>query len=78
MALQNEGVYLRVRNPSLSGKYHIIFNLEHCIKNPLNSDFVCVKTDTYECEYDLDGGNVFEQCYHAVREQKPDAAFIDC
>lgn len=44
MALQNEGVYLRVRNPLLSGKYHVLFNLEHCIKNSLNSDFICVQT----------------------------------
>ena len=78
MALQNGKAYLRVRNPALSGKYHILFNLEHCIVNPIDSALVCVKTETYECDYDLEAGNVYEQCYNAVREQNPDAVFIDC
>lgn len=78
MALHIDGVYLRVKNPSLSGKYHILFNIEHCIKNPLNDDYVCVNVETIECQYDLDAGNVYEQCYLAVRLQNPGVAYIDC
>ncbi len=78
MAFRNGHIYMRVRNPSLVGKYHILFNLERCIVSDTPEGVVCVGVETYECEYDLNGSNVYEQCYEFIRSEFPDVELVSC
>lgn len=80
MALKNEntgGLYIRVELPRAHGKYRVQFDLIQYVDHPITGEKVEVGRETMECDYDLDGPNVFEQCYNYAKTQVPYQT-VDC
>lgn len=66
MALANddsESLYVRVETPRVYGKFIVQFEVAQYIKHPVTSERMEVNREIMECDYDLAGGNIFEQCY---------------
>lgn len=76
--LRQASEYLRVEGISLTGKYHIAFNVVSYIKHPLTEELVRVSTEYSECKYNLDGPNVYEQCYESIKETHTGILLEDC
>lgn len=80
MALTNDNegsVYIRVELPRVYGKYRVQFDLIQYVNHPLTGEKAEVGRETMECDYDLDGPNILEQCYVHAKEALPYAT-IDC
>lgn len=80
MALTNDNaglLYIRVELPRVYGKYRAQFDLIQYVDHPITGEKAEVARETMECDYDLDGSNIFEQCYVYAKEALPYAT-IDC
>ena len=71
------GLYIRVENPRVHGKLDLTFFLVQYLDHPLSGDRVEVGREERICEYQLDGPNVFEQCYNHAKVELPFNTF-DC
>lgn len=66
MALMNVNggeLYIRVELPRVYGKFRAQFDLIQYVTHPVTGEKAEVGRETMECDYDLDGGNIFAQCY---------------
>lgn len=81
MALQtseeSNGLYIRVELPRVYGKYRAQFDLIQYVNHPITGEKAEVGRETMECDYDLEGANIFEQCYAHAKEALPYAT-LDC
>ena len=80
MALTNNNqgaLYIRVELPRVYGKYRAQFDLIQYVDHPITGEKAEVGRDTMECDYDLNGPNIFEQCYNYAKLELPYAT-IDC
>lgn len=81
MALQtskeSNGLYIRVELPRVYGKYRVQFDLIQYVDHPITGEKAEVERGVMECDYSLDGPNIFEQCYVHAKEALPYAT-IDC
>lgn len=81
MALQtskeSNGLYIRVELPRVYGKYRALFDLIQYVDHPITGKKAEVARETMECDYNLDGSNIFEQCYAHAKAELPYAT-IDC
>lgn len=80
MALKNDNsgaLYIRVELPRVYGKYRAQFDLIQYVDHPITGGRAEVARETMECDYDLDGPNIFEQCYVHAKKELPYAT-IDC
>lgn len=80
MALTNNNqgaLYIRVELPRAYGKYRAQFDLIQYVDHPITGEKAEVGRDTMECDYDLNGPNIFEQCYNYAKLELPYAT-IDC
>jgi len=71
------GLYIRVENPRVHGKFDLTFFLVQYLEHPLSGDRVEVGREERTCEYQLDGPNIFEQCYNHAKVELPFNTF-DC
>lgn len=71
------GLYLRVELPRVHGKFKVQFDLVQYVDHPLSGEKAEVGRETMECEYDLNGPNIFEQCYDHAKVAFPHNTF-DC
>lgn len=80
MALANDGsnsLYIRVEIPRIYGKYKAQYDLVQYVDHPVTGEKAEVGRETMECDYDLNGANIFEQCYKSAKTELPYAT-IDC
>lgn len=80
MALTNDNegsVYIRVELPRVHGKYRAQYDLIQYIDHPITGEKAQIDRQTMECDYDLAGPNIFEQCYVHAKEKLPYAT-LDC
>lgn len=80
MALTNNNhgaLYICVELPRVYGKYRAQFDLIQYVDHPITGEKAEVGRDTMECDYDLNGPNIFEQCYNYAKLELPYAT-IDC
>ncbi len=80
MALTNNDqdvLYIRVELPRAFGKYRAQFELVQYVSHPITGERAEVGRETMECDYSLDGPNIFEQCYVHAKEALPYPT-IDC
>lgn len=80
MALEKKGLnqlYIRVELPRVYKKHRVQFDLIQYTDHPLTDQKVEIGREIMECDYDLEGPNVFEQCYNFAKEQLPYDT-IDC
>ncbi|MBI9595733.1 hypothetical protein MXT04_24650 [Escherichia coli] len=80
MALTNDdagSIYIRVELPRVHGKYLAQFDLIQYVNHPLTGEKAQIDRQTMECDYNLDGPNIFEQCYEHAKKELPYAT-IDC
>ena len=80
MALTNNNqgaLYIRVELPRVYGKYRAQFDLVQYVFHPISGERAEVARETMECEYSLDGPNIFIQCYARAKEVLPYST-IDC
>lgn len=78
LANNNQGaLYIRVELPRVYGKYRVQFDLIQYVDHPITGEKAEVGRDTMECDYDLNGPNIFEQCYNYAKLELPYAT-IDC
>ncbi len=80
MALTNDDVgsiYIRVELPRVHGKYLAQFDLIQYVNHPLTGEKAQIDRQTMECDYKLDGPNIFEQCYEHAKKELPYTT-IDC
>ncbi|EFN4264641.1 hypothetical protein FQJ03_02655 [Escherichia coli] len=78
LSTNNSGVlYIRVELPRVYGKYRVQFDLIQYVDHPVTDEKAEVGRDTMECDYDLNGPNIFEQCYNYAKLELPYAT-IDC
>lgn len=73
----NSDVYIRVERPRIYGKYTVIFDLVEYIYHPISSKKIESSRSSIECNYNLQGGNVFEQCYEEAK-RVTDIEVVDC
>ena len=59
----SDGVYLRVERPRVFGKYKVAFELMEYIYHPVTGERVEASRVSMECDYDIEGPNLLEQCY---------------
>ena len=71
------GLYLRVELPRVYGKFKVQFDLIQYVDHPISGEKAEVGRQTMECEYDLNGPNIFEQCYEHAKVAFPHNTF-DC
>lgn len=71
------GLYLRVELPRVHGKFKVQFDLVQYVDHPISGEKAEVGRETMECEYDLNGPNVFEQCYEHAKVAFPHNT-LDC
>ncbi|QLP02909.1 Uncharacterised protein [Enterobacter hormaechei] len=81
MALKNNeavnGLYIRVELPRVYGKYRAQFDLIQYVDHPVTGEKTEIGREMMECDYALDGPNIFEQCYVHAKEKLPYAT-LDC
>jgi hypothetical protein len=81
MALKTEAetseLYIRVEMPRVHGKFRAQFELVQYIDHPITGAKTEIGREVMECEYALDGPNIFEQCYVHAKEKVPYAT-LDC
>ncbi|GCL87437.1 hypothetical protein BFD46_05785 [Escherichia coli] len=80
MALTNDdagSLYIRVEVPRIYGKYRVQFDLIQYVDHPITGEKAEVERGVMECDYSLDGPNIFEQCYVHAKKALPYAT-IDC
>ncbi|GEM_PF-1545984 len=73
----NSGLYIRVEIPRVYGKYRAQFDLIQYINHPLTGEMKEVGREVMECDYSLEGPNIFQQCYMHVKSVAPYTT-IDC
>ncbi|WP_409248122.1 MULTISPECIES: hypothetical protein [Enterobacteriaceae] len=71
------GLYIRVELPRIYGKYRAQFDLVQYVNHPLTGEKAEVGRETMECDYDLDGANILEQCYVCAKARVP-YGVLDC
>lgn len=80
MALTNDNhgaLYTRGKSTRVYGKYRAQFDLVQYVDHPITGEKAEVGRETMECDYSLDGPNIFEQCYVHAKKALPYAT-IDC
>ena len=80
MALTNNNqgaLYIRVELPRVYGKYRVQYDLIQYVDHPITGEKAEVGREVMECDYDLDGPNIFDQCYEHAKKELPYAT-IDC
>ena len=81
MALKTEaetsGLYIRVELPRVHGKFRAQFELIQYIDHPVTGVKTEIGREVMECEYALDGPNIFEQCYIHAKATMP-FNVLDC
>ncbi|MBW9582497.1 hypothetical protein [Escherichia coli] len=70
-------LYIRVELPRVHGKYRAQFDLVQYVNHPVTGDKAEVGRETMECDYDLNGANVIEQCYFYAKAKVP-FGVLDC
>jgi hypothetical protein len=66
-----------VELPRVYGKYRVQYDLIQYVDHPITGEKAEVGREVMECDYDLDGPNIFEQCYEHAKKELPYAK-IDC
>lgn len=72
-----QSIYIRVLLPRVHGKYIAQFELAQYIDHPVTGEKTEIGREMMECDYALDGPNIFEQCYVHAKEKLPYAT-LDC
>ena len=70
-------VYIRVERPRIYGKYIVAFDLVEYIYHPFSSKKIESSRSSLERNYNLQGGNIFEQCYEEAK-RVTDIEVVDC
>lgn len=70
-------VYIRVELPRIYGKFIVQFDLIQYVDHPITGEKAEVGRETMQCDYILDGANIFEQCYVHAKSKLPYGT-IDC
>ncbi|GAB0674824.1 hypothetical protein NB16F77_19020 [Escherichia coli] len=70
-------LYIRVELPRVYGKYRVQYDLIQYIDHPITGEKAQIDRQIMECDYNLDGPNIFEQCYEHAKKELPYAT-IDC
>ena len=71
------GLYIRVELPRVFEKYTVQFDLIQYVYHPLTGEKAEVGRQVMQCLYDLDGPNIFQQCYAYAMNILPFNTF-DC
>ena len=71
------GLYIRVELPRVFEKHTVQFDLIQYVDHPLTGEKAEVGREVMQCSYDLDGPNIFEQCYNHAKIELPFNTF-DC
>ncbi|EFO4694450.1 hypothetical protein A3436_14345 [Escherichia coli] len=64
---ESNGLYIRVELPRVHGKFLAQFDLIQYVDHPVTGVKTQVGREMMECEYALDGPNIFEQCYQHAK-----------